>query len=1422
MIIRASRPILPLNSPRSLQPAFEQLQFPWLCPALLGYAARRSGRPTTTVTKRRPICGQRTALPTSRGPVTSPTKAQRRGFAYATGYDTSTLNDDYVPFDNSGSPYTPQIPSQYPWSGRANLAELPSFDPTAPLIIHDSLRQAPRRFRVGNDGIGGELSEIHQTLQACLRVGRFERAAATVRRLTAIYKLDAPELISAHNDYLASAIERIVETKDQALLRHVQRWFEVEIRALGIPPNPRTYGLMLRASFQESNQLKIDRTIRRYIALAEQADLRDEALSTALNTLNSQEIGRVTRVCPTTFYSANDLQVEDNFDIQPSKEFVDAPDQSQSYDIHPQQQKGLGLVALKKSLSIFEQTTNVSPADVSYSSEEARKKAVAYKRQENLERDTCASALDRWREEHNESLRRMGLNSGLQTKSVSAVMWTWHEALVPLIREEIMKADESYLEKDCSKVGHERSAYGPFLQYISPEKLSAVTIIHTLNRMSSTGIEKGTKVAALVAGLGKAIQDESVAEAVKDQSSSRYSRGLGTQERQKQLMRLIKRRLRHNSSSQPKAEPHRSLPVQEPSLNVDDQEWAPAVKAQLGAVLVSLLIQAAKIEVVRRGPENHEICKDIQPVFWNSFQYENGKRYGVIRMNAVMSAKVTKEPVSGALSKHLPMLVEPVPWTKYKQGGFLLPGVPVVRAGTQHTQLREYIRAAADSGDMAQVFAGLDVLGRTPWQINKEVFYAMREVWNTGEALANLPSAAPKFHYPPEPGLSADLQQRRVHAFKIKEIENARAGMHSERCFFNFQLEVARAYLNETFYFPHNVDFRGRAYPIPPYLNHIGADNCRGLLKFGKGKELGESGLVWLKIHLANVFGYDKASFKERRDFAMDHVKDVYDSANNPLKGSRWWLKAEDPWQCLATCIELKNALESPDPTKFVSYLPVHQDGTCNGLQHYAALGGDAIGAKQVNLEPGDRPSDIYTAVAELVKNDIAKEAAEGNEMAKLLEGKISRKVVKPTVMTNVYGVTFQGAKRQVASQIRDLYPTLTSDARTLMNISSYIARKIFAALAAMFNGAHDIQYWLGECASRISEALTPEQIEWIEANASGKRFESSYAGKATNEAKNKNEHTRFRSSVIWTTPLKMPVVQPYRTSTSRTVKTNLQLISLNEPSASDPVSKRKQLQGFPPNFIHSLDATHMLLSALKCNERGLSFAAVHDSFWTHAADLDTMNGVLRNAFISMHSEDIIGRLAAEFAARYKDCMYLAYVKTNSPLGKKITSLRTSTGYSRKAKKQGQINELLLEKRRLRLLASEDSKEQAEGKAMITPGRLFAELADEKDLMTLEELQGLEGAIGQVSSLESNDQETLDALLPVLGSPQLSSEHPITYAEIDPIDSADPAAARRAAKAKIARNTRKIWFWLPLTFPPVPKKGDFNVSRLKDSKYFFS
>lgn len=54
-----------------------------------------------------------------------------------------------------------------------------------------------------------------------------------------------------------------------------------------------------------------------------------------------------------------------------------------------------------------------------------------------------------------------------------------------------------------------------------------------------------------------------------------------------------------------------------------------------------------------------------------------------------------------------------------------------------------------------------------------------------------------------------------------------------------------------------------------------------------------------------------------------------------------WWSKSEEPWQTLAGCMEIANALKSPNAEEYVSRYPIHQDGSCNGLQHYAALGRD-------------------------------------------------------------------------------------------------------------------------------------------------------------------------------------------------------------------------------------------------------------------------------------------------------------------------------------------------------------------------------------------------------------------------------------------------------------------------------------------------
>jgi len=75
------------------------------------------------------------------------------------------------------------------------------------------------------------------------------------------------------------------------------------------------------------------------------------------------------------------------------------------------------------------------------------------------------------------------------------------------------------------------------------------------------------------------------------------------------------------------------------------------------------------------------------------------------------------------------------------------------------------------------------------------------------------------------------------------------------------------------------------------------------------------------------------------------------------------------------------------------------------------------------------------------------------------------------------------------------------------------------------------------------------------------------------------------------------------------------------------PVSPQKHRTAFPPNFVHSLDSTHMFLTALGCKNEGITYASVHDSYWTHGCDVDRMGEILRDKFIDLHSKPILKNL---------------------------------------------------------------------------------------------------------------------------------------------------------------------------------------------------
>ncbi|XWS34241.1 hypothetical protein CRYUN_Cryun21dG0023500 [Craigia yunnanensis] len=634
--------------------------------------------------------------------------------------------------------------------------------------------------------------------------------------------------------------------------------------------------------------------------------------------------------------------------------------------------------------------------------------------------------------------------------------------------------------------------------------------------------------------------------------------------------------------------------------------WGQEAHVKVGCRLIQLLMEKAYIQPpvdqLGDGPP------DIRSAFIHALKTvskdgnKGSRRYGVIECDPLVR-KGLEKTARHMVIPYMPMLVPPQNWTGYElkvrpRCIFFLPSYVMRTHGAR--QQRETVRRTPRK-QLEHVFEALDTLGNTKWRIDKRVLGVVDRIWANGGCIADL---VDRENVPlleePDTGDEAEIRKWNWQVKAVRKENNER---HSQRCDVELKFAVAQKMKDEDgFYYPHNLDFRGRAYPMHPYLNHLGSDLCRGVLEFVEGRPLGKSGLQWLKIHLANLYagGVDKLSYDGRIAFTENHLDDIIDSADRPLEGRRWWLSAEDPFQCLAACINLSKALRSSIPEMTISHMPVHQDGSCNGLQHYAALGRDKLGAVAVNLVAGEKPADVYSGIAgcllfccrvlEIMSRDAEEDPTTNSHAlhARCLINQVDRKLVKQTVMTFVYGVTYVGACDQIKKRLKER--CAIADDTELFSASCYAASTTLIALGEMFQAARSIMGWLGECAKVMASENQP---------------------------------------VRWVTPLGLPVVQPYRQLGWHLIKTSLQVMTLQRET--DKVMVKRQRTAFPPNFVHSLDGSHMMMTAVACKKAGLNFAGVHDSYWTHPCDVDEMNRILREKFVELYEAPILENLLESF-----------------------------------------------------------------------------------------------------------------------------------------------------------------------------------------------
>ncbi len=561
-----------------------------------------------------------------------------------------------------------------------------------------------------------------------------------------------------------------------------------------------------------------------------------------------------------------------------------------------------------------------------------------------------------------------------------------------------------------------------------------------------------------------------------------------------------------------------------------------------------------------------------------------------------------------------PMLKEPVPWKSFNTGCYhnkkLASLVPLIKhcSGLQKDLI--------SNADMSKVYKALNAIQKTPFKINPVVYEQVSKAYQRGDLIPKFPRKK-KLKIPGKVNNWEDLdnkERKRVKKNKEKVILRNRT-IEADVVNMTTDLNIAEDLLQyDKFYLPHSLDFRGRVYPVPTF-NHQRADYIRAMFMFAKGMRIGKAGIYWLAIHLANCGDFNKISkrsLEERVKWVEDNQRIIYCIGVKPGLTKHLWQDADKPFSFLAACAEFAGVMEEGED--FVSHLPVSLDGTNSGVQHYCAALRDKEGGASVNLTHTKDPQDVYQLVADNVINNINND---NTELSKAwLDYGVNRKTVKRNVMTFPYSSEKYGFRQQLIEDLMrpledkvldgliKVHPFGVDNGRSA---ATYMADKTWTAVNQVIKKAAEGMKFLQNCATEANRRNLPLQ---------------------------------------WTSPIGLPVVSMYQTwlvsrvriflydktimpaQATKNSKINnrdevYNCIMCNIRSApTGVINKIKQRNGAAPNFIHSLDASHLMFTVLRAIEQGIEdFCLIHDSFGTHAANTQRWFNIIRDTFIEMYDE---------------------------------------------------------------------------------------------------------------------------------------------------------------------------------------------------------
>ncbi len=359
-------------------------------------------------------------------------------------------------------------------------------------------------------------------------------------------------------------------------------------------------------------------------------------------------------------------------------------------------------------------------------------------------------------------------------------------------------------------------------------------------------------------------------------------------------------------------------------------------------------------------------------------------------------------------------------------------------------------------------------------------------------------------------------------------------------------------------------------------------------------------GLKVLKIYTANAYGLDKKSKVMRLEWVEKYLQDILDVPNNDI-----WLSAEEPLIFLACALELQGYYKNPG--QFISRLPILLDGTCNGLQHLSAIANDINLAEKVNICSSseiDIPKDVYCELINPIKESISEIIAKDSNYYNLSKVNITRKLIKRGIMTISYGVTVEGINKQLKSEFfhkpnlinrHYIYKPKDSSVGNIALSTQDIyklAEVIYKSLFKTHSILEDIMNYFRDMVKLLNELELP--VTWI--TPSGVKLAQRYS--------------KFTKYDI------ISIVQGKRKkiTLSKTLLDKNNIIKINT---------LKQVNSFVPNFIHSMDASTIIVLINNIQENfGFEVVTIHDCFAVHANYADILSRLVKESFILIYTDE--------------------------------------------------------------------------------------------------------------------------------------------------------------------------------------------------------